>query len=287
MRRIGVAAGLAALVLAGCTDESVAPFPAPMEAASADMRLAEADTEADGAGADESADLLAYSYDTTLRLPGGAVRDLLAAHRDRCQAAGARVCQVLLAESRGQDARVYGTLQFRAAPPYVASFRAGLGEATEAAGGSILSDSQSIENLTRAILDARARIEAQETLRDRLLDLLDRTDGEIGDLLAAERELARVHGEIESMLSQLRALEGRVAMNTVTLAYEPQPEALARGSGRRLGDAVRGFFGVLIDSLAGLVWFVAAALPWVVIGVPTLWLGVRFLRRLLRRRRTA
>ena len=275
------------LGIAGCAENGVSPAPPLAVAASADALSVQAEADADAAAAAETEDLLAYSYDTTLRLPGSAVRGLLATHRDRCQAAGARVCQVLYAESRGEDARVYGTLQFRAVPAYAASFRAGLGEAARAAGGSVLSDSQSIENLTRAILDARARLEAQETLRDRLLDLLDRSEGEIEGLLAAERELARVQGEIESMLSQLRALEGRVAMNTVTLRYEPRPETVARGSGRRLADAVTGFFGVLLDSLAGLVWFVAAALPWVVLGVPALWLGARFLRRLLGKRRAA
>jgi hypothetical protein len=224
--------------------------------------------------------MLAYTYDATVTLPSGAVGDVMTAHREACQAAGSATCQVLSASVYGQDEeRVSASLSFRAAPAYLAGFRASLaGDAAEA-GGRLTAEQQRVENLTRQITDLSARLGAQETLRDRLIALLERSDGEVGELLQVERELARVQGEIESMVSQLRYLEGRVSMSLMTVQYEPTIEAFSPGKRQPLLDAFRDFFGILAESLAGFIRFVALALPWLVIGLPVLWLILRRFRR--------
>ena len=249
---------------------------------------AAAEPEAEPGTAEPGTQLLAYSYALSLRLPAARVDDAMAAHRDRCQAAGPRVCQVLAASLYGEEERTQSaSLRFRAMPSYVATFRDGLAEETRALEGRVVADEQEVVDLTREILDVRARLEAQETLRDRLLDLLDRQEGALADVLAAERELARVQGTIESMLSNLRALEGRVAMSTVTMGYEAIREPFAPARSRPLADAFGDVFGILAESLAALVRFLAAALPWLVIGLPILWVLLRLTRRLVRGRRAA
>ena len=230
-------------------------------------------------GAPQGGQMLAYSYDATLTLPPGAVADVMAAHRDACREAGQQACQVLSADLYAEDADDVGaSLRFRAAPAYLAAFRAGLAGDADAAGGRLTAESQEVQDLTRQVLDLRARLDAQRTLRDRLADLLDRPGG-VGELLQVERELARVQGEIEAMTSQLRYLEGRVSMNEMSVACRSAPQAFTPAKRQPLLDAVRDFFGILAESLAALIRVVAAALPWLMIGVPVLWLVLRRLRR--------
>lgn len=144
-----------------------------------------------------------------------------------------------------------------------------------AAGGRLKSEQQRVEDLTRQVLDLRARLDAQRTLRDRLKALLERQDGAVADLLKVEQELARVQGTIESQTSQLRYLEGRVSMNLMTVDYQSVPRAFTPAKRQPLLDAARDFFGILATSVADVIRFIAAALPWVVIGLPVLWFAAR------------
>ena len=231
--------------------------------------------------APQGGQMLAYAYDAAVMVPPGAVAGVMATHRDACQAAGPSMCQVLSASLFGQDEdRVSAALSFRAAPSYVADFRAALVGDAQDAGGRLVSEQQRVEDLTRQVLDLRARLDAQRTLRERLAALLERQDGAVADLLAAEQELARVQGTIESMVGQLRYLEGRVAMNTMTVDYRSAPQAFTPAKRRPLVGAVRDFFGLMAESVAAVIRFVALALPWVLIGLPALWLLRRTWRRL-------
>ena len=216
--------------------------------------------------------LLAYSYHTTLEAPGEIVPDLMAKHRDACHAAGAAVCQVVSARVFGRDPEApSASLRFRAIPSFVASYREGLSTELKATDGRILEESQEIEDLTRNILDSRARLDGQIALRDRLLTLLERPTDDVGDLLQVERELARVQSEIESMTSQLRYLEGRVSMNRMDVSYQSKRKAFTPRKVKPLRDAISGFFENVAWSLANLIEFFANALPWIIVGLPTLW----------------
>ena len=297
MRRAGIA--LVGLALTACgQDARVASGEAPeveeitvtaSRRAPAASFAAEPSADAMGAGtaitpdvppdAPQGGQMLAYTYDATLVVPPAAVGDVMAAHRDECREAGPQACQVLSASLYGEDADdVAASLRFRAAPAYLAAFRAGLAGDAGAAGGRLTAESQQVQDLTRQVLDLRARLDAQRTLRDRLADLLDRP-GEVGELLQVERELARVQGEIEAMTSQLQYLEGRVSMSEMSVQYRSTPQAFTPAKRQPLLDAVRDFFGILAESLAEMIRFVAAALPWLVIGLPVLWLVARRLRR--------
>lgn len=290
-----VASALAALSLSACSDRdgateeasaSAPPAPEPVyaKAAQADQIVVTA-TRMEGAPPGPEAEaqggeMLAYAYRSRLELPARAVGPVMEAHRSACSVAGSATCQVLSASLDAQrETYVTAQLRFRAAPDYMAAFRAALGGDAAEAGGRLIATEQSVEDLTRQITDLSARLEAQKTLRTRLTELLGRAEGDVGDLLEVERELARVQGEIESMTNRLAYLEGRVSMSLMTVRYESIYEAIAPERARPLAEAFRDFVGILSESLADLVRFTAAALPWLVIGVPLLWLLLRRLRR--------
>lgn len=222
---------------------------------------------------------LAYEYDATLRLPAKAVSVVLADHEARCQAAGPKVCQVISSSVSEQNKDyIYGILQIRATKDYMNSFREGLSKEAEEADGQLVSMNARAEDLTRQITDTSARLEAQKTLRERLLRLLERENDDVGDLLQIERELARVQSEIESAESWLRTLRARVSMDRLTLTYQSIPKAVTPQTAKPLQDALTSFFSEVAWSLAEVISFIARLLPWLIVIFP----GLMFLRVLWR-----
>jgi hypothetical protein len=214
--------------------------------------------------------MLAYSYSYGLSLPHDHVDELRRRHESACAKAGYKVCQVVgsaITEDRSGGAE--GKLEIRAAPAWLQRFRDSLAGDAKAVGGKVDSNEVTSEDLSREIVDTGAQLRAKLVLRDRLQALLANRPGRLADLLAVERELARVQGEIDSTQSQLTVMQGRVAMSDVTVTYASSDVGPTIRS--PLGASFRGFFGTMAASLAGLIDVVAVLAPWAVIGGVLLW----------------
>ncbi len=104
--------------------------------------------------------------------------------------------------------------------------------------GQVLSQSATASDVTEQAIDLEARLRNLRAEEARLRTFLSKTD-KIGDLLAVERELARVRGEIESMDAQLTYLERQAARATLTvLLSEPGPVVQPAGDSWGLKDAI-------------------------------------------------
>jgi len=75
--------------------------------------------------------------------------------------------------------------------------------------GKVTSKYLSSRDVTEEYVDVDARLRNMIVLRDRLQKLLDKADG-VQDILAIEKELNRVQGNIDSMQGRLKALKGKV-----------------------------------------------------------------------------
>lgn len=231
--------------------------------------------------------LLAYSWAVGFELPVRNVPGLKDRHEAECRAAGPSLCLVLGGSVSGDGEQyAYGNLSIRAEPRWLEEFRGGLAADAQAANGRVSSESVSTEDLTRNIVDTEARLEAQETLRTRLLALLERPTDEVDDLLAVERELARVQGDIDSARSQLAVMRARVDMSRLDLSYNSIPPAVSTGAFAPVADALRSFLSVFASSLGGVITIIAAAIPIVVILIPLIILVWKLFRGWRRKRKT-
>jgi hypothetical protein len=236
---------------------------------------------------EQAGTLLAYSYGASIETPARNVRDLMNGHEAACREAGPALCQMLSANvnESGPD-YVYGNLSLRAEPRWLEGFRNGLEGDAEAADGRLTGTTVYAEDLTRLIVDTEARLRAQRILRERLEALLSTQTDDVGDLLAVERELARVQGDIDSQASQLEVMRRRVAMSTLDLSYSSAPAPLSQNAFAPLGRALNEFFAVFAEAAGLIVRIVAFLIPWAIIGVPALW-GLRRLWRARRAKRQA
>ena len=227
------------------------------------------------------ASFLAYRHTLGLVLPTAVVEATMAAHMRECQEAGPATCQVLgsHSDSYGED-DVSASLSLRAEPDWLEAFCTRIRLDAEAGDGRVTSSSVSVEDLTRSILDTDARLQAQTALRDRLQALLESRGGELADLLAVERELARVQGEIESATSVLKALRQRVDMSALDVSYSSRVSAVSSSAFAPLGRSFRSFFRNAAYALSTVVDAASFLLPWFLLVIlPLAWLARRAWRR--------
>lgn len=230
---------------------------------------------------------LAYSYAIGMQLPGEQVIPLMGAHEKACRDAGPRLCQ-LIGSTRSGDPQSYlsGSISLRGEPAWLQRFMGGLEGQARDAGGKIASESISTEDLTRAIIDTEATLRAKTALRERIQALLRSHPGKLSDILEAERELARVQGEIDSITSNLAAMRTRVSMSALTLSYESKPRSVAGDTFEPLTQAFASFLSVIVQGFAAIVLIVAGVLPFAIVFGLIAWLliwirnkrGGRFLR---------
>ena len=85
-----------------------------------------------------------------------------------------------------------------------------------AALGEVLDQSLGSQDVSGEVIDLEARVRALRTQEARLLELLGRAE-DLQQVLTLERELTRTRSQIEQIEGQLRFIERRVELATVTL----------------------------------------------------------------------
>lgn len=86
--------------------------------------------------------------------------------------------------------------------------------------GIVLSRDLGSEDVSEQFIDLEARLKSALREEESLLKLLERAS-QVSEILAIERELARVRSEIERIQGQLNFLERRVALATINVSLSP------------------------------------------------------------------
>lgn len=127
------------------------------------------------------------------------------------------------------------------------------------------------EDVGEEYVDVGARVANARRLESRLVDILAKRAGKLGDVLAVERELARVREEIERHEGRLRYLRTRSAVSTLAVTlHEPYPILAGAPATNPIThafvEAWRNFVALLaatiaamgvllpVGALAGLAW---------------------------------
>jgi hypothetical protein len=82
--------------------------------------------------------------------------------------------------------------------------------------GRITRRTVTAEDATATAVDLDARVRNLEAALDRLRALYSRTD-DVADIVALEREVARIQGELDSLTARLAVLRGSAAMSEVSV----------------------------------------------------------------------
>lgn len=142
------------------------------------------------------------------------------------------------------------------------------------------------EDVTEQVVDVETRLANAKRLEERLLDLLGRQTKSLKDVLDAERELARVRESIETMDGRRRLLANRTSLATIDLTLMAPP-GWVRGIFDPLAGTLQRSLSAFTKSLAWLFVVISAAIPWIGLFLLLAWLGLRFLRWWIRKKREA
>lgn len=159
-----------------------------------------------------------------------------------------------------------------------------------AALGAVTTRTESSQDVTAQVVDVNSRVASLTASVERVRALLGQAT-DIADVIAIESELATREADLESLQQQQAALQGQVAMSTVTVGLSAVTRT-AGGQGDPAPDngfvaGLKAGWDTLLQFLTWLGTLLGGLVPWLplialVVGV-VWWAG----RRLRRSRRTA
>jgi hypothetical protein len=147
------------------------------------------------------------------------------------------------------------------------------------------------QEITDQYIDLTARLKNARAEEQRIIQLLTTKTGKLSDVLAAERELARVRGEIESMDGQRAYMEHEVSYATVQVQVDEEYRAElnpgAVSTGTRIRNSLVEGFRNLGEGAVALLIFTFAYGPSILFWLALIGVIAWFAWRCFRRARTS
>ncbi|TAK91162.1 MAG: DUF4349 domain-containing protein [Aquabacterium sp.] len=222
---------------------------------------------------------LALSHHLVIESSGQDLQAQFDGAMSRAVALGAEVLSARIGKE-GPLNRPSAELSLRLPPQAVEGFLASLSNAR----AQIQSHQRDSEDKTDQVIDAEARIKNLTDLRDRLRAMLASRPGNIKDVLDIEKELADTQAQLDTVAGLRKALANETDKVLVHIQFQARLGVQEDGFFAPVSYALQDAGRVLVQSLAGLITFVAAVLPWLLILVPGAWLLRRGIRTMRTRR---
>ena len=152
---------------------------------------------------------------------------------------------------------------------------------------TVLSKTESVEDITLRYTDLEARVSALEVERDRLMELLASAEN-IESIIALESRLSEIRYELESIKSSLRVYDNRVAYSTVEIYISEvsiitQPQRAPFGE--RLATGFRENWESYVEDTEDMVIGILTNLPRIITGLIfffiILFVGIRIIKAII------
>lgn len=127
--------------------------------------------------------------------------------------------------------------------------------------GTVEHSTITAEDVGEEFVDITARLANARRLEARLLDLLANRTGKLEDVLAVERELARVRLEIERHEGRIRYLSSRVATSTIVASLHEKAPLVAAPGTNVIGSAFANMWRNFVRFVAGLIEALGVLVP--------------------------
>ena len=225
---------------------------------------------------------IAYTYSFGYVIAASQVDDVQRAHLALCDQLGPARCRIVsMTRDSGSGQFAQGGLSLLVDARIARAFAERLDAAVTGAGGEVGRRGIEAEDLSKQIVDTEAKLRGKQALAERLLALLQNRQGKVGELVEAERAYAQVQEELDAARSWLAEMRQRVATSRIEIGYTSErPEG--GGVWQPVRASLREAGVILGTSLAALITFGVALLPWALVGWALIWTMRRlgWLRRL-------
>ena len=182
-------------------------------------------------------------------------------------------CQLLSANYNKQTSYnpPSASLSVRVPPRNVEIFLSGL-----AKNGEVMQHGRDSEDKTNQVIDADARIKNLTELRDRLRLMLQDKSAKFKDIIEVETQLANTQSELDSIVSIRKVLSLETDLVAVNIDFIASQGITEQGAFAPVARAFKDAGRVLMESFGSVITFVFVAIPWLLIGIPVLWLIRRY-----------
>lgn len=113
----------------------------------------------------------------------------------------------------------------------------------------------SSQDVTEDYIDIDSRVKTKKVLEGRYLELLKKAT-KVSEMLEIEKKLSEIREEIEAKEGQLKYMQNRVSMSTVTIAFYKTIAAesgVTVSYGTKIGNAIKSGFNGISSFLIGLL----------------------------------
>lgn len=257
--------------MSGSMEPAMPPAPAPGEAAGRGFQSVRVPSQSAGPVTDSvPPQMLIRTGDASVEVDSLEIG--VAAVQSLVAVVGGHVGNTGYSGGRGQMREA--SLQLRIPAERFEEVQAGLDDI-----GTVEYFNVSVQDVGEEYVDMTARLENNRRVEQRLVQLLATRTGKLEDVLAVERELARVRETIETTEGRLRYLRNRVALSTLTVRlHEPAPLIGGSGGGGMLVESFRSAWRNFVRFVAGFIASAGVWIPLVIIGAGVV-SGVRWWRR--------
>jgi hypothetical protein len=136
----------------------------------------------------------------------------------------------------------------------------------------VLQHGQDSEDKTNQVVDVDARIKNLTELRDRLRLMLADKSAKFKDIIDVERELANTQSQLDSMVSMRKILSQETDLVAVNIDFTATQGITEQGFFAPVARALKDAGRLMMESFANVITFVMGAIPWLLIGIPIIWL---------------
>lgn len=162
------------------------------------------------------------------------------------------------------------SLYVRVSPRNVAIFLSGL-----AKNGEVMQHGRDSEDKTSQVVDTDARIKNLTELRDRLRLMLTDKAAKFKDIIDVERELADTQSQLDALSSMRKVLSQETDLVAVNIDFTAAQGITEQGFFAPVARALKDAGFVMMQSFGAVITFIMSAIPWLMIGIPVLWLARR------------
>ena len=236
----------------------------------AEQSLTEISEPSDNTGNNAAKKYIALRHHLQIESPANKMQAAFDAAVKHCEALN---CQLLSANYNKEMpySPPSASLSVRVPPRNVEIFLDGL-----AKNGEVLQHGRDSEDKTNQVIDADARITNLTHLRDRLRSMLNDKTAKFKDLIEVETQLANTQSELDSIVSIRKALSLETDLVAVNIDFTASQGITEQGFFAPVARAFKDAGRVMMESFGSVITFVVSAIPWLLIGIPVLWLIRRY-----------
>ncbi len=178
-----------------------------------------------------------------------------------------------------QDTPPSGSLIVRVVPKDLKPLLEHVGKVTH-----IVTHTMESEDKTATVIDVDAKMKNLTELRNRLRSMLATRTGNLKDVVEVERELSRVQSELDSLTATRKVLANETDKVAVTIDFRSKQSIAGIGAFAPVVSAWHEIGHIFASSIAMVMTFIVAIVPWLALIVPAVWFLPRLLRRLFRKK---